>query len=300
MEFTIPQTKEEMMNLLREIYQYYHFKQLCYDGITLEELCIPKLEFETLTKEQLEEKAKILLAPEHDREIRLATERANEKILALKEKYAESFMTEQSLVSSAEESFDEAISAAKKEIWQNKVSDCSAVQNKIKEIQIERVKRIDEIKETHSRLRDDLSSEIIATENVLSELSDYYTEVHKKDVLKKVVELSLEQEKTLREIKKYNDGLEEKELRYRNTLKSNQANLELKYLSIHEQGFAHDELVEMGYYNDVIGCVSDYYNSIDAEAAYLDIKNEQKLVIYLEDYYSVLVQTYKIRSAQSV
>ena len=106
-----------------------------------------------------------------------------------------------------------------------------------------------------------------------------------------------EQEKVLREVKRYNNGLDEKEARYRNSLKSNIANLELRYLSIHEQGFAHDELVELGYYDDVIACVSGYYNSLDEEAAYLDIKNEEKLAIYLDSYYPVLVQAYKIRSA---
>ena len=299
MQFQTPTTKSEMMETLNDIYEYYHFRQLQYDGIIPEQLNITRLTFQTLNSDQLEAKARLLLSPEQDRERKTATDKIAEKITSLTVKLAESFVTEETLVLKLNETYDEAIKKAKNEIRSTKASDSSIAQEKIKEIERIRAEEIAKVRTSEASLRSELSAKIEAAEEELSAMDDYFDELHEKDVQKKVSELADEQDKMFREVKKYNNSLDEKELRYRNTLKSSAANLELRYLSIHEQGFNHDELVEMGYYNDVIDCVSGYYNSLTAEAAYLDIKNEERLVIYLDDYYSMLVQTYKIRSAQS-
>ena len=300
MEFAIPTTKEEMFRTLREIYQHYHFRQLKYDGITLEELVVSRLDFIDLTDSQLEEKARLLLLPEQDREKTSALEKVNEKILAIKEKIAQSYSTEETLVLGINQTYETAIAGAKKEIFNSKIIDGVSAQDRIKKIQEKRASDIVKVKTTQENLRAELNAELTSLETRLDQLNSYYEDLHEKDVQKKKRELLDEQEKLKREVKKYNNALDEKELRYRNTLKSNIAGLELRYLEIHEQGFAHDELVEMGYYNDVIDCVTGYYNAIpDEEQAYVDLKNEQKLLIYLDDYYSMLVQTFKIRSAQS-
>ena len=300
MEFTIPTTKEEMFVTLREIYQHYHFRQLKYDGITLEELVVSRLEYADLTDAQMEEKARLLLLPDQDREKTTAIEKVKEQILSIKEKIAESYSTEESLILGINQTYETAVLGAKKEIFETKILDGSSAQERIKKIQEKRASDIVKVKDTQENLRGELNAELTSLETRLNELNSYYLDLHEKDVQKKKRELLDEQEKLKREVKKYNNSLDEKELRYRNTLKSNIAGLELRYLEIHEQGFAHDELVEMGYYNDVIDCVTGYYNAIpDEEQAYVDLKNEQKLLIYLDDYYSMLVQTFKIRASQS-
>jgi len=300
MEFTIPTTKEEMFVTLREIYQHYHFRQLKYDGITLEELVVSRLEYADLTDAQMEEKARLLLLPDQDREKTTAIEKVKEQILSIKEKIAESYSTEESLILGINQTYETAVLSAKKEIFETKILDGSSAQERIKKIQEKRASDIVKVKDTQENLRGELNAELTSLETRLNELNSYYLDLHEKDVQKKKRELLDEQDKLKREVKKYNNSLDEKELRYRNTLKSNIAGLELRYLEIHEQGFAHDELVEMGYYNDVIDCVTGYYNAIpDEEQAYVDLKNEQKLLIYLDDYYSMLVQTFKIRASQS-
>ena len=52
----------------------------------------------------------------------------------------------------------------------------------------------------------------------------------------------------------------------------------------------------MGYYEDIMRCVCGYYDILTAVNAYQDILNEQKLSIYLDDYYESLVYMYKMRA----
>ena len=72
--------------------------------------------------------------------------------------------------------------------------------------------------------------------------------------------------------------------------------MELRFLDISSGEFTHDQLVEMGYYEDVIKCVCGYYDTLSASNAYYDITSEKKLAIYLDEYYSEIIYTYKLRA----
>jgi len=67
-------------------------------------------------------------------------------------------------------------------------------------------------------------------------------------------------------------------------------------LEIAEVSFSKDQLVNMGYYEDVILCVGAYYDTLSSANAYQDFKNEDKLVMYLDDYYQNMLYLYKTRA----
>ena len=67
-------------------------------------------------------------------------------------------------------------------------------------------------------------------------------------------------------------------------------------MEINTQFFTKDQLVEMGYYKDVITCVSGYYDRLSALSAYQDITNETGLITYLDDFYESVVYMYRVRA----
>ena len=52
----------------------------------------------------------------------------------------------------------------------------------------------------------------------------------------------------------------------------------------------------MGYYADVIDCVCAYYDTLPVLTAYQDLASENKLAIYLDDFYQDIVYMYKSRA----
>ena len=71
---------------------------------------------------------------------------------------------------------------------------------------------------------------------------------------------------------KYNTSLEEKEMRSKNSNLSANASLTLKYLEIRSKSFSKEDLVNIGYYEQVIKCVCAYYNTItDKIVAYQNL-----------------------------
>ena len=129
-------------------------------------------------------------------------------------------------------------------------------------------------------------------ENALS----YCEEQALKKVNAKIEELKQKQDETERSVFKYNNGIEEKVQKYRNTIAEANANLMLKFLEIRGGEYSKSELVEMGYYESVINCVCSYFDTLDAMTAATQIGKENKLMIYLDDYYDTVLYMYQQRA----
>jgi hypothetical protein len=137
------------------------------------------------------------------------------------------------------------------------------------------------------------SAEKQALENKLESADEYFKNTHEKDVDKKVLELKKEREQLTMEVFKYNNGLDEKEQRYENSIKQNQMSLKIRYLEVTTGEFTKDQLIDMGYYQDVVDCVTGYFNTLDASEAYYKFKEQSRLVIYLDDYYDNVLYLYR-------
>lgn len=123
-----------------------------------------------------------------------------------------------------------------------------------------------------------------------------FNDVFLAEKAQKTIEINDEEQALIRDLFKYNNGLDEKEQRYANVIKQTNANLEIKYLQVESNYFGKDQLIEMGYYEDAIDCVCAYYDLLPPADAFGDIKTESKLMIYLDEYYQTLVYMYKTRA----
>ena len=141
-----------------------------------------------------------------------------------------------------------------------------------------------------------LTAEIEGLNLKMTNIDDYFNQIHQSEIDAKVIELKDKQEQKRIEVFKYNNSLDEKEQRYSNTIKESKCSLRLRFLDISSGEYTKDQLIDMGYYNDVIRCVSGYYDTLEPLTAYQDILDERKLIIYLEDFYETFVHSYKFNA----
>ena len=150
--------------------------------------------------------------------------------------------------------------------------------------------------EDHTVLISSLNAQIADCEQKLSTVESYFADIHEKQVLVKTVELKDAQDETIRQVLKYNNGLEEKRQRVKNDNIKVNANLRLKHLEIKVAPPNKDQLIEMGYYEDVIACVCGYYDTMSAISAYQKLATDTNANIYLEDYFQNVIYMYGVRA----
>ena len=125
-------------------------------------------------------------------------------------------------------------------------------------------------------------------------------EFHDLEIEAKALDLKDEQDKIEREVFKYNNNLDEREKRYNNSLQQTYANLKIRLLELSGREFSKEELVEMGYYRDVVNCVTAYYDSFSATVAYNDYARDTTLPIYLDDMYENILVRFRSLSLDEI
>ena len=296
MQFNKPTTKEEMYVVLNDLFYYYRVKRAGYEEVSLKELELERLEFNPSTEEQLIEKATELLSGNREREIAEYKNSLNEQMIktsaqitAIEESAEEQTLQVEKLYADSEEKI--RVTAEK-----NGLINSSAYLDKLAVLENEKNLRIADIVAKKDQKISELSALINSINERINSADTFNALVFEKSVRAKVIELKDEEAQITREVFKYNNGLDEKEQRYANTILQANANLNLKFMEISMGEFTKDQLVDMGYYTDVVNCVCGYYDSLDAVTAYQDIVNEEKLTIYLDDYYSNVVYMYGAKS----
>ena len=297
MEFTVPTTKTAMYNTLKEIFYYYRIKRAEYEAVTLEELSIPRESYTAPTAAEYEAKAKALCAPAQELRLVAYKDGIQKEIYALtekKKKIAAALAETEEKINAA---YAEATERVKNEAAKRGLSDSSIAVTEIAKLAGEKSAALASANENADTETAAADAEISALNAKLSAASTRYSSVCEKEVSAKIVELKDKEAEKKRSAERYNAGASEKEQRYKNNLKEVQANLELKYIGIiNSSEYTKDQLVDMGYYADVMDCVCGYYDTLSASAAYTDIKEESKLAIYLDDYYIDFVYLYKTRA----
>lgn len=296
MQFTLPTTKQQMYQTLNEIFHYYRIKRETYEEVEMQELSLPDMTITLLTDEQLREKATTLVGEKHAREIFERKIELSAKIAALNsqmeiaEKNANANMEKISQLYT--ESQDKLTAQASK----NGLINSSIYIDKFTYLENEMIEKINAVNDDYNETYMKLYGELSECETNLDSVEDFYSSVHEKAIDAKTVELKDEQEKLKRELFKYNNGILEKMQRYENTLLKLNADLKLKYLDVSAVEYTKDQLVEMGYYDDVIKCVCGYYDTLQSMTAYQDINADKKVPIYLDDYYQNIVYMYGVRA----
>lgn len=296
MNFTTPTTKEQMYAVLQQIFHYYRIEREGFSSETLEELELDRLSFTPLTATQLSENAKTLLGGQHAREILQRKNTIEQEITEITAKKSAVTESRDAEIESINSDYAKSQEKVENQAVKNGLINSSITVDKIASLETAKNQRISEIREKASDKLAEYDAQIEKLNTALSQVDTYFSTAHSKDVSAKAIELKEKQDEIQRNVFKYNNTLEEKELRYRNTITQANTELKLRFMEIQAGEFTKDELVDMGYYDDVLDCVCAYYDKLEVVTAYQDIVKEKRLMIFLDDYYADTVYMYKLRA----
>ena len=298
MEFTIPTTKEQMNSTLQEIFYFYRIRRQSLEEVSLKPLELEKIQKVTLTLEQIQEKANLLVTPEVEQLKQKEKQKLQMEINKIDLQQSILANKKESAVAEVHKVYQERILKVEEQAYANGTQNSSAVVFEINRLTTEKEEKAQELALEYEVQITALQGQESALNDYIEHLDEFYQELKAQKVNKKVEELKEEQENEVLEIDKFNLGVEERIQKYANSIIRQKADIEIKRQQLNGQFFTKDQLIEMGYYKDVITCISGYYDSLSPQLAKQEFIKDKEAMIYLEEYYDTLLNVYIMRGEQ--
>lgn len=300
MEWPTPTTKEQLHQTLQDIFYYYRIKKDEWEDIALQPLTLSRIDWTPLTDEQLTLRAQQEVLAQNNKEERDAVYKIELQMYTCMQKMVELENDKQKTLDKINKGYDESVNKLSTQVANRGLTNSTVALDKISQLENDRQ---DAIAKTLI-LYDAQISGYDAERNVLSQTLEttrqFYAKLLQERTQAKKLVLKDEQEKIEREVLEYNNGQDEKEQKYQNSLTRQKASLKIKYLEIHSNFFSKDELISMGYYKAVLSCVSAYYDTLEPREAYRQISTDETVMIYLEDYYNIALVAYQTRATDTL
>ena len=297
MVFDTPKTKQELKEVLKEIYDHYVNPKDQFEEVELEDLTLEKLEPTIVSEEELESLATDYLALSHQQEI-------EEKRLKLSSSISALNSEKQTLTKEVEKLKEDLIkryellkeSVTEKAIKQG-IINSTLVVNKLADIEKEKANKLADIEFEYAVKISSIDEKITALTLELTEVEESFTLKHFDEIKKKKLELKESYEEKELEVLKYNNQVEERLVKYRNSLNKIRQDLYFEYLKIKAQGLSEEQLVAAGYYSAVIKACNAYYYTLSPQEAYSDFLEDEDMPIYLGRFYANMITLYTTRLA---
>ncbi len=297
MQFATPTTKNEMYQILREIFYYYRIRKDPFEELELSMLELERLEFTPLSTLSISSKARKILKPVQTQRINQYVAGLDQKITELNAKLSSLPTKKQTQTDAINSRYASSLEKLERVLSKNGLNGTSVAINELSRLEANKNAELSALENSILDESSNYSAQIEALTERKNSASTHFSQMHEQEIGAKEVALMDEQDKIEREVFKYNNGLDEKEQRYRNTLIQIRSNAMNKYNEINQIEYSKDQLIEMGYYTDAIKCVTAYYDTIDPAQAQSDfLQSERGLMVYLDEYYSDLLYTYRLRA----
>ncbi len=296
MQFNIPTSLEEMYVVLNDLYYYYRIRREAYEDVMLKPLKLERLDYTSKTDQQLIEETEVLLSSQHEREKSEYVSKIKGEITQLENKLALIESSKQEQIQSVNKTFEESIKKVESQAIKAGLINSNVVVVQTAKLESDKNSKLAQINYKTSLEIADINSQISVLRTQLENANDYFAIAHAGDKEKKLLELKEKRFELDKEVFKYNNSLDEKEQNSENRIKQIQMSLKIQYLEVTTGEFTKDQLVDMGYYADVIDCVCGYFDTLAPLDAYYAFKGEKKLVIYLDDYYESVLYGYRVNS----
>jgi len=296
MEFATPTTKEEMFSILQDIYYYYRIRREGYKDADLKELELQKMEFSEKTEEQLLELASQLLQSENTQFESEYIQKITEQLTVVNAKLSALPKNKSDYIEKIENSYSESQRQAELKGIKNGLVGSSIILDKWTELELEKNAKLSKAEQDFTEQELALNVEKSNLTERLNGAKAYCDGVANAKINAKKIKLKEEQEKLKRETFKYNNGVDEKVQRYKNTIAEANARLLLQFMEIRNGEFTKSELVDMGYYKRALDCVCSYYDTLPTLEAAYQVEDDRELIIYLDDTYEQVLYMYQQRA----
>ncbi len=299
MQFNLPTNKEELYNTLQEIFKFYRLDREVYMPAEMEPITLEELKFTPLTSAELQTKAEKLLKAKQDKLIIQETEEIEERISSLNVQLAEIQAQAETQLQLLDSTYLQTENKLKQQAMENGLYYSSVMLDRIASLESEKNQKILTINSERDQKVTAINGEISALNTKKSNLKTVYSEMFSKEVVAKKSQLEDEQNELVRSVFKYNNSVSEKYQRSRINIEEINATLRARYMEINSEMLTKDMLVDMGYYEDVIKCVTYFYdNYYDKKNAYTMIMDDTKIIPYLDDYYEQVIYMYRIKALE--
>ena len=296
MDFNLPTTQAQMHEVLVELFNHYRVRKQGYEEIVLQELSLPRLEMKVESDADLMDRAENLLKADHVREITKYQNELTSKLTGLQEKVELLEKSHAEEIENVTNLYNQSIEKVQNQVVKAGLINSTIVVDKTALLEDSKNQKIADLTGAKNEKVASLLAEIEQINGLLSTSEEYFSAIHQNEIDKKFIELCAEREKNKIEIFKYNNGLDEKEQRVANSIKQTASSLHLRFLEIKAAEYTKDQLVEMGYFKDVIACVSAYYDTLEPLTAYQNFLANKELMTYLDFYYEQVALYYKLRA----
>lgn len=298
MEFRTPTTLDEVYEILNEIFHYYRLTRQEIQEIELPTLILPRLSEETFDVDIWAE-AKAQLAGKQEREKLERRTTLKEKIDMLQgqlksvdARYQEvKNVVLDEFVSNRNELYDFARKAG--------IHQSNILTDALQKLSEKKEQKLADIEKEKSNQTYDWIAQLEVLRKEYDNVDSYFEHMFGNEIISKMKELTFTLKGKNLEIEKYNNSQLEKELRFNATMDKARAELKLKMMQAAEEPLTRDQLIEMGYYKDVMKCVTSYFDTLPVVEAYELINTQPQLAIYLDDYYQSVLYLYQMRVSKS-
>lgn len=299
MEFTMPTTKAELYEVLEEIETHYKGDLRLFTPPEFQTLTLSRMSYTPTTEEDRLARAEKLVEYGYEEALAAYLAELDAQIAKENGKKSARIAARDQTVLKLQEEYAAASEALRAEASRRGTLNSSAVANRLAALSEKRAAAIAE--EEAACLADVAACDaaVAAYNQKKEDAPDAVLPPFESKRENALIELEKLDWERAAEVLKYNNQVEEKEVKYANALLSTVAKLRLEFIQAAAQGYSEDQLVAMGYYKDVIAAVLGYYDTLTPQAASEDFNNEQGLIVYLGSYYNNVSFLLSQRAAQA-
>ena len=294
MQFVNPTTQEEMYEVLQTLFYYYRIRRENGEDVTYSPLAITRMQYVPPTQQQIRALAERAVLPSQTETLMkyVSTLTEQSSVAAAKATALASAKTAE--IAAINGAYAEAEQKVYFEAIKRGIAESSAVTDRVAALTLEKTEKINAVTDKFDADIAEQNAIVTLKQSQITNAQTAYSALFESQIQAKIDEITAKEQEKADAVFKYNNSVAERELRYGNTLLTNARELTLKMLSITKLEFSKDQLVEMGYYDDVIRCVRAYYDTLSPLAAYQGVSHDDKLIMYLDDYYPNVVYMYKL------
>ncbi len=296
MQYTKPTNKNELIDVLKEMYHYYRIRRESTESVTLSPLSLSTISLPAKSEEQYNLEAQTLILADITREKTKSQNQIKEEILKAETKINALSKAHEIQIEKINSIYSESQEKIRKEMAEKGLALSNLLIDKIAKLEEEKNDKIAKENANYSSQNLELEATINALNLRLSGLDEYYESLKEKEIDAKIIELKRQNQVDAQNIAKYNNSVSEKLQNSKNNIAQAKVSLELRYMQINSEGMSREMLVEIGYYEDVMKCINEYYSIMTPLQAFEDFTNDTRFALYLDDYYDEMVYAYKVKA----
>ena len=173
MDFTIPTTKAQMYQTLKEIYHYYRIQRNGFTPVQFEDLELTRITFTPLTDAELRLKATDLVSASQEKEKLSRKEKLEREKSELEEKLSDLDTKEQELITKITSRYTASRNSIETETARKGFSNTSVLLDKLTELENAKNAEILQVNTDYATKRLDYNAKISAINGELQSISTY-------------------------------------------------------------------------------------------------------------------------------